>query len=213
MIAQHNIDNLLCSIGVAASTLNRKVKDKDVGMIYHGLCRLFSTTLMTHRKKLGGRYHLIVRALQSLIRCLFLPYANVEATPSDMARSENDHPLDENHAAAYARLLTTLCDPTVSSVTHSKQSSRQELNDETKKARSIAGQHVQYLVGEYCECQLKGRLSPEMKAALNPGLYAVFAIMPQEVMRNLNAAMGSPNRAIFKTLYEDYKRLGQWNGT
>jgi len=164
--------------------------------------------LLLHRKKLGGRYHLIIGALQSLLRCLFVPYANSETRLMEPGQSKKDLHLDADHAAAFARILTTLCDPTLSSVSRSKHSSRDELNDETKKARSIAGQHLQYVIEEYCECQLTGRLSAEMKAALTPGLYAVFAVMPQDVMRNLNAAMTSSSRSMFKALYDEYKRFG-----
>lgn len=182
---------------------------KYIGTLYHVLCRLFSTVLLLHRIKLGGRYHLIVRALQRLLRCLFVPYAQSETQSTDPGKVKDDLHLDANHAAAFARILAALCDPTLSSVSRSKHSSRDELNDETKKARSIAGQHLQYLIEEYCECQLAGKLSAEMKAALNPGLYAVFAVMPQDVMRNLNAAMTSSSRSIFKALYDEYKRSGQ----
>lgn len=165
--------------------------------------------LLLHRKKLGGRYHLIVRALQSLLRCLFVSYTKSETQSNDPEQSRKDLHLNADHAAVFARILTALCDPTLSSISRSKHSSRDELNDERKKARSIAGQHLQYLIEEYCECQLTGRLSAEMKAALNPGLYAVFATMPQDVMQNLNAAMTSSSRSIFKALYDEYKRFGQ----
>lgn len=188
--------------------MTRAAKAKYVGTLYHVLCRLFSTVLLLHRRKLGGRYHLIVRALQSLLRCLFVPYSKPETQSKDPEQSKKDLHLDAEHAAAFARILTTLCDPTLSSVSRSKRSSRDELNDELKKARSIAGQHLQYLIEEFCECQLAGRLSAEMKAALNPGLYAVFAVMPQEVMRNVNAAMTSSSRSMFKALYDEYKRFG-----
>ena len=101
-----------------------------------------------------------------------------------------------------------LCSPTVSAVSHSRNSRQQELNDETKKARSIAGQHLQYLIMEYCSCQLKGRLLPEVKTALNPGIWAVLDVVQQEVMRTMNAAMDPASRSIFKALYEDYRRVG-----
>lgn len=81
-----------------------------------------------------------------------------------------------------------------------------ELNDETKKARSIAGQYLQYLIEKYCAYHLKARLEPEVKAALEPGLYAVLGVMNQEVMRTTNAAMKESERAIWKALYEDWKR-------
>ncbi len=105
-----------------------------------------------------------------------------------------------------------ICDPTVSSVRRSRNRSRLELNDETKKARSIAGQHLPYLMMEFCGCQLTGRLLPGMRAALNAGLYAVLGVVPAEMMRTMNAAMDSSSRSVFKALYNDYRRTGKWDG-
>ena len=175
-------------------------------MTFTGLCRIFGTILTILRTKIGGRYHLLICALQSLLRCLFIPFTTT--TPSHEAPSA----FTEIHAAAYARVLTTLCGPTVSSVTRSRYRSRPELNDETKKAKDIAGQHLPYVIMEYCDCQLKGRLLPDMKMALNQGLYAVLAVMSQEAMRTMNEAMNESARAIWKTLYEDYRRFGRNGG-
>ena len=175
-------------------------------MIFTGLCRIFGTILTILRTKIGGRYHLVIRVLQSLLHCLFIPFTTIDSS------YEAPTSFTETHATAYARALTTLCDPTVSSVTRSKYRSRPELNDETKKAKDIAGQHIPYLIMEYCDCQLKGRLSPEMKTALNPGLYAVLAVMSQEVMRTMNDAMDESARAVWKALYEDYRRFGRNGG-
>ena len=161
-----------------------------------------------HRKKLGGRYHLIVPALQGLLRLLFVPYAANSAALGQ--RSAGVVSLGVTHAAAYARLLTMLCSPTVSAVSRPRNhNSRQELNDETKKARSIAGQHLPYIIMVYCTSQLKGRLLPEAKAVLIPGLHAVLDVMQPEVMRTMNAAMDSASRSIFKVLYEEYGRFSR----
>ena len=209
-LSQWNIDNTLTVIAVVSSRSAYESQVKHAGMIYLGLCRLFGTLLAVHREKLGGRYHLIVPALQGLLRSLFIPYATAPA-PNGPRRPTTDHAsVGEPHAAAYARLLTMLCSPTVSAVTRSRnhRNTRQSLNDETKKACSIAGQHLPYLIMEYCACQLKGRLPPEVKAALNPGLWAVLDVVQQEAMRTMNAAMDSSCRSIFKALYEEYRRLG-----
>ena len=203
-MSQHHIDSIVSSIAVVASDMKQKFGDKQA-VVYTELCNLFQVTLITHRKKLGGRYHLIVRALQDLLRCLFIPYTDTENNLSKASRED----LDVSHATIYARLLTTLCDPTVSAVSRHRHRPGEGLNDATQKARSIAGQHVQYVVEEYCVCQLSGRLLPEMRSALNPGLYAMLAVIPQEVMRNLNGAMSSSSRSIFRASYEDYKRRGR----
>jgi len=120
--------------------------------------------------------------------------------------------LEAEHATAFARLLSSICDPSVSAVTRSKNRVRQELNDDTKKARSIAGQHLQYLIMEFCQCQLHGRMDPEVRRALNPGLYAIFDAMSQDVMRTVNSALDAPGRAIFRIVYDDYRRFGRWHG-
>ena len=61
---------------------------------------------------------------------------------------------------------------------------------------------------EYCSCQLKERLLPEVKQAMRPGIWAMLEVVPQEVMRTMNAAMDGASRSIFKALYEEYRRLG-----
>jgi nucleolar pre-ribosomal-associated protein 2 len=175
-------------------------------VIFSSLCQLFHRLLVVHRTKLGGRYHLILPALQSLLRCLFISYRKNEGSIRTMSES---YALDEAHAAAYGRLLTTICHPTASAVRRPRKRSQPALNDDTKKARSIAGQHLQYLMMEYCACQLHGRLKPEMKAALTPGLHAVFDVMSPDVMRTIHAAMGSSSQSIFKALYEEYRRSGR----
>lgn len=200
------MDNLISAISVRASKLEASIKEKHSGMLYIGLCRLFGTILAAHRAKIGGRYHLVVLALQGLLRCLFVPYTNHEPNGEEISA------FGVAHTVAYARILTSICDPTVSSVTRSKRRSGLELNDATKKARSIAGQHLPYLMMEYCSCQLKGRLTPEMKTTLNPGLDAVLGILSPEMMRTMNAAMDSSSRSVFKALYEEYRRIGRWDG-
>ena len=205
VISQWHIDELLAAITVKASNLAIQTENNS-GWLYIGLCRLFGTILAVHRAKIGGRYHLVVLTLQALLRCLFIPYKNSEAVENESSV------FGEPHAAAYGRILNMICDPTVSSVTRSRNRSRLELNDETKKARGIAGQHLPYLIMEFCGCQLTGRLLPGMRAALNPGLYAALAVISPDIMQTMNAAMDSSSRSVFKALYDDYRRFGKWNG-
>lgn len=206
IITQFHIDTLLSSVKLRSTRLESQIEDKHSAMQYRGLCRLFSSILTMHRPKIGGRYHIVLPALQALLRCLFIPYSK---SPSSSGPSSA---FGESDAAAYARLLSTLCDPTVSAVTRAKKRSRTELNDATKKARSIAGQHLPSLIMEYCRCQLKGKLTPETRAALNPGLWVILGVMRPEVMRTMNTAMDSSSRSAFKVLYDDWKRFGRWEG-
>ncbi|MCJ1462635.1 hypothetical protein MMC07_001237 [Pseudocyphellaria aurata] len=205
-ISQWHIDSLLAAIAIVSARLVGTNDEQSTGVTYLGLCRMFSLILAMHRVKLGGRYHLVVPALQGLLRCLFALYPTASAT---WTTREHVSGVGAAHAAAYARLLTTICDPTVSAVTRSSKASRRGLTDDTKKARSTAGQHLQYVVMEYCHCQLTGRLQPEMKACLAAGLYAILDVMSHEVMRTMNEAMDSSCRSIFKALYEEHGRVGK----
>lgn len=55
-------------------------------------------------------------------------------------------------------------------------------------------------------------MDPEVRRVLNPGLYAIFDAMSLEVMRTVNSALDAPDRAIFKMVYDDYRRFGRWQG-
>lgn len=208
--------------------------------------------LISHRLKLGGRYHLILPALQGLLRCLFSPYPSL---PNNSTRKLSSSSLSSAsspwtsktsiisfpHASLYSRLLTILCSPTVSAVTARPRSFHSSfshsLNDETKKARSIAGQHLQYLIMEYCTCQLWGHLTTTtlgttttaagiigddddgeknnkggmmMREKLMPGIFAVMDVMSAEVKRTVNTRLDASGRSIFKGLYEKWGR--EWRG-
>ncbi|KAL8714500.1 MAG: hypothetical protein Q9225_006548, partial [Loekoesia sp. 1 TL-2023] len=136
---------------------------KQNGLHYLALCRLFSTILAFHRKRLGGRYHLILPALQSLLRPLFIPFTTTKSYTHTPSPTDNSSPYTATHASAYSRLLLQLADPPLASLTphHRSRKENLNLNDATKTAKSITGQYLHYLVMTYCECQLKGRLEKE----------------------------------------------------
>lgn len=218
---QYAVDDLLSTLTILTSHHAPTFESMPINgpsAIYQRLCSLTSVLLTRFRKRLGGRYHLLLPVLQGLLRCLFRPLPIPTTSKQPQIRrhqppwltTSEAEPLTPKSATEYTRLLTSLCNPTTTSVKHSRRASA-GLTDETKKAKSISGQYMQYLVMEYAQCQLQGHLPPEVKAALMPGLYAVLDAMSRDLMRATNAAMDSSSRAIFKGLYEDYQRFGRWN--
>ncbi|KAL8960512.1 MAG: hypothetical protein Q9193_002795, partial [Seirophora villosa] len=178
-ITQYNIDQIMAVVTTCASRRSSQCTLKQTSLQYLALCRLFSTILAFHRKRLGGRYHVIIPALQSLLRPLFIPFTS-------SANSTNSNLFTAAHASAYSRILHQLADPSLPSLTphHSRRNQdRHNLNDATKTAKSIAGQYLHYLVMTYCECQLKGRLEKEVREKLKTGLWVVLDVIPQEQMR------------------------------
>jgi nucleolar pre-ribosomal-associated protein 2 len=170
------------------------------------------------RLKVGGRFHLVVHAMQRLLACLFArsrkrTRANRASPPNSLLQPFWLAPLQPSHASHYTRLLTSLCDPTMTAVLRPAQAgaSRDALTDQTKKAKRIAGQYLQYVIMEYAQCSLRGSLTPEVKTAIMPGLYATLDVMSRESMRALNAALDVSGRAVFRSLYEDYVKFGKWD--
>ena len=153
------------------------------------------------------------------MKCLFTPYPTKDSIED--SASEQPYPtIGKANAQAFTRLLTALCDPSPSAVTRSSKgrSSREQLNDETKRAKHLAGQYMQYLIMTYCECQLNGQLVEDnddtegMKQALEPGLWAALGCMSPNIMRAMSAALDGSARVIWKKLYDDWKEFGQWKG-
>lgn len=214
-LTQCNIDSILASIASTSSKTGPQISPTYAPTIFTRLCRLMGVVLSLQRLKIGGRFHLVVNAMQRLLGCLFARsrkrgrsarFQTTLSQPFWLA------PLEASHATYYTRLLTSLCDPTVSAVLRPQPgSSREALTDQTKKAKRIAGQYLQYVVMEYAQCSLRGSLSPEVKAAVMPGLYAALDVMSRESMRALNAALDVSGRAVFKSLYDDYVKFGKWN--
>jgi nucleolar pre-ribosomal-associated protein 2 len=216
-IAQWNIDSLLAAIAVCASRAGPRINPEYAATIYVRLCKLMGVLLGLHRQKLGGRFHLILPAMQRLLNCLFArSKKRSRSMLSAKGHTQQPYwlaPLQASHAVHFTRLLTSLCDPTVSAVSRPTQSggSREALTDQTKKAKRIAGQYLQYLIMEYAQSSLRGSLVPEVKAAILPGFYAVLDVMSRDTMRAMNAGLDVSGRAIFKGLYDDYVKFGKWN--
>ncbi|KAJ5901945.1 hypothetical protein N7495_002473 [Penicillium taxi] len=214
-LAQCNIDTILAATALAASKAGPQLSPEYAPTIFTRLCRLAGLVFGLQRVKIGGRHHLVVTVMKRLLNCLFVPSRKRSRAARATASLSSPFwigPLDASHTSSYTRLLTTLSDPTVSAVIRSQSNqSRGALIDETKRAKRIAGQYLQNIIMHYAQNSLRASLSPEVKAALMPGLYAAMDVMTRESLRALNAALDISGRAVFKSLYDDYVRFGKWN--
>lgn len=212
------MEYLLSRIVSVTAPAGPPTSGKFAGLIFQHLCKLFGAILMVYRVKLRGRSHLVVQLMTALLHLLFVPDVRASNPRSIKARprppwlsGKGSNHLGVSEATAYARLLTTLCDPSVSAVATGGHRKQQQLTPATDKARRQIGQHLPYLLMEYAQCQLHSRLLPGVKEALLPGLYAVFEVTSKEMLRMINAGMDASSRAVFKALYEEYRRFGRWD--
>ena len=183
------------------------------------LVRLLSIIFQNHRTKIGGRWHFVVDALKGILRCLFRPYPNLPTKdaiqqPQWIIQGSNDSGcLHTRNVDAFSRLLSAICDPSYTAL-RSKATptthGRLGLNDASKAARAISGQHMQDFITEFFSLQLRGYILH--RDAIMPGMYAVFDAMGQDVLRGLNEGLDGQTRVMFKSAYDDWKRFGKWKG-
>lgn len=214
-MTQWNIDNTLGSITIMCSRNGPALNPKRAGTIYLHLCHLMQAILTSHRLKLQGHFHLVVQVIQTLLRCLFtpLPHSTTKTTkflaPPPWLSSPK-HQLTAKHAEAYTRLITMICDPTVSSVTRSNHNS---LTSATAKAKGMAAQHMQFALTTYVKLQLEMRMLRELRERMIPGLYAILDTTTPEMRRMINDGLDASGRAVFVGLFRDYMKFGKWKGT
>ncbi|TVY34122.1 Nucleolar pre-ribosomal-associated protein [Lachnellula occidentalis] len=214
-MSQWNIDSTLGSITIICSRNGPTLPSNHSGAVYIHLCRLLQAVLTSHRLKIQGHFHLVVQVMQTLLRCLFLslPHSTTKTTkflaPPPWLTSSK-HQLGAKHAEAFTRLVTSICDPSVSSVTRSQHNT---LTSATDKAKRMAAQHMQFVLTTYIKLQLEMRMLPEIREKMVPGLYAIFNTTSPEMRRMISESLDASGRAVFGTLFRDYQRFGKWKGS
>lgn len=172
---------------------------------YESLCHLVEVILKRHRVRLEGHFHLLITALQSLLRLLIVPSPSTTPSPST-----SNLDLRGGQAKLFARLLTLVCEPSVASVTRGQQPGL--LDSATDAAKRSAGQHMYLVLISYIKLQLEHVVPHAVREALQPGVYSVLDITTQEGRRILNEAVDGSGRAVFKEIYRRYVKFGKWSG-
>lgn len=232
VVNQSTLDQLLAAICTLTTSTTKSVDESNKASspaaadMYARICEVLGVVLGRHRRRISDRYHLLVPVMSCLLRCLFWPGTNMiqRSSARDVAHTINmfgqalpgwltssEEALPSTSADQLARLLSSVCNPTVSAARTSRKRGHNELNDETKRARQLAGQHMLYLITEYARCSLDGQIDPLVKEHLMPGLYSVMDAIDKELMRALNSGMDPSSRAIFKVLYDSWTAHGKWD--
>ena len=221
------METLLSTLTLLLSPQSPQLPPSSSARIYIHVSSLTTTAISLHRTKLRGRFHLLSPLLQALLSCLFTPEQSQQHYRSSLSTSKTyerlppwldpkrSKPLPVSAGTSFARVMTTLCSPSVSSATAHRSKSRTAaapLVDETAKARAYAGQYVAGVVQRYCTEQLRGRLAPGVRAEVMPGLWAALEVMERDAMRAMSAGLGSSERAIWKTLWDDWRRRKRGQG-
>lgn len=157
-------------------------------------CKVVEVIIKKHRLRLEGHYHILLSALQPLLRNLI-----------QSQRSGQDI-----KATAFTRLITLVCEPTVGAV--SRNQNNNALDSATAKAKRTAGRHMHLVLMQYVKLQLETDMSRPVREALQPGMYSIFGILEDDARKILNDAMDASGRAILREMYKQYRNFGKWKG-
>jgi nucleolar pre-ribosomal-associated protein 2 len=210
LVNQYGIDTLLKALTTILSPRPGRFRaDKhQSGFIYQRLCQTTTNILLLHRKRTGGRFHLLVPLLQNFLSCLFTPHSgSTSSLPPWIHGSAST--LTTSHATFYTRILTTLSSPTSSSTALKWHNTAPNLVDEIKKAKLYAGQYVPYILMHYCSLQLSGSIGVEVRDALKSGIWSLMDVVDMEGMRGMNAGMGRDERVMWGSLYVEWNKYGR----
>ncbi|KAI1742129.1 hypothetical protein F4680DRAFT_412981 [Xylaria scruposa] len=211
---QYNIESTLTTVVEVCSARGPKIQgSKAAGEIFATLFKLVSLIIKRHRLRLNGHFHILLKTLRVLLTVLL---ADPSPTLSRRQSARSRHPpwltarLQPRHAERFARLLTLVCEPSAASVARSR--SRSELDSATDVAKRAAGQYMYLVLETYIKLQLEVEVSLEMRKALEVGVFSVLDITSEGCRKVLNESLDASGRAVFRTLFAEYRKFGKWKG-
>lgn len=208
---QWNTEVTLSTVSTICSNGLKVTEDAQASeKAYPWLCSLVEVIIKRHRHRLEGHFHLLITALQSLLRLLITPWPRTTAYSSAATASTPSAPDQQAQAARFSRLLTLTCEPSVASVTRGQGPGA--LDSAPDAAKKSAAQHMYLVLVLYVRLQLERPVPRPVRAALDPGVYSVLDITTPEGRRIINEAVDASGRAIFREMYKQYDRFGKWNG-
>ncbi|KAI0552875.1 Urb2/Npa2 family-domain-containing protein [Xylaria curta] len=212
-MTQYNIEATLTAVVEVCSAHGPKIKGSNAaGEIFAALFKLVALIIKRHRLRLSGHFHILLKTLRVLLTVLL-------ADPNSLSRRQSArsrHPpwlttrLQPRHGERFARLLTLICEPSAASVARSR--SRSELDSATDVAKRAAGQYMYLVLETYIKLQLEVEVSLEMRKALEVGVFSVLDITSEGCRKVLNESLDASGRAVFRTLFAEYRKFGKWKG-
>lgn len=183
------------------------------GSIYLHLGEVLDAIFASHRLKIAGRTHIIAQVLIRFLKPLFAPL-NTNKTWARISAPWLRNPenaLTAEHGEAFARLLTTLADPSASAVS---RGSRNPLVSATAKAKREAGAYLPLVLMAYVKLTLDMgvRMETGVREKVKPGWWACFDAMGTEGRKVMGESMDRAGRDVLRGLVEEWVKFGKWKG-
>ncbi|KAK1828412.1 nucleolar pre-ribosomal-associated protein 2 [Podospora conica] len=165
------------------------------------LCRLAEAVIKHHRIRLDGHFHILLAALQALLRRVVAP------------RPAGARAQQAAHARQFTGLVRLVCEPTDDATARSHAGGGGgQLDSDKDEAKRYAGGYMYLVLMQYVKAQFEVAVPQGVTEALEPGMYAILDVTTPEGLRIMNDAMDPAGRAMFKSLYGKYQQFGKWSG-
>ncbi|KAJ8142041.1 hypothetical protein OY671_004795 [Metschnikowia pulcherrima] len=183
------------SVELALSTAHMLAHEIDYGAdsekVYLAVVKLVSYVVLFRRYRLLSRHHLVLKVFSDLM----LPISDTGTLRGSSAG-----------AAAYARLLTNLCEPQI----HGPAKDADALTSRAAFFKSALRKHAHILLVNYIHTRLNNRFSGDVSDSMMPGIYSLFSLLSKDELSLVNKCLDESGKAYYQSLYSTYKNHGKW---
>jgi nucleolar pre-ribosomal-associated protein 2 len=178
--------------------------------LFSKLCVTIRLIVLVYAESLRGRMHLLVPVLKALLTCLFTIHPNSKPPkglkPPTWIQTKKVEREGSDMGKLYSRLLLTWTQPTMNAATLRPMHTADYLVDRTRVMRERVAGFVPEVLAHFCRMHLVGSLAPDARAALLPGVWACIGAVTMERLRVMNADLGTDERAIWRSLWVEFRR-------
>lgn len=182
-----------------------------------------------HRRRVrGGRYHLVVAALQCLLHCIYKQKLPGERKTSDkvvhppwlLPISHRNGKTDigptktsattRKRVEGFNRLVTAFCEPSASSVRD--QPGKKNNHSLVHSVRDREKREVASCVGGLLGEILKGGLEGGFDGDITVIVGAIFGTLGPDGVKTFAKTVDRESRAMLRELWDEYNRIGGGSG-
>lgn len=192
LFSQYCIEMLLpFCLKTLAFIVNHESTD-EINEGFINIIEVIDHILLVHRFKFSNRHHLFNSVLCQILEIIAI----------------HDGTLCANSADAVARLITNYCEPY--NVSNAQNGQKNNLSSKISLIKQSIRKNVLVVLTKYIQLSITTQFSLNIKKSLQPGIHAIFDILSQNELNQLNAFLDTPGKQYFKALYLQYKKVGKW---
>lgn len=176
----------LCNYVIASPIFGANVK------MYEAVTGILSNLALFHRYRFSARFHLLNNTMTSLMQKL--------------SKNEQFYSSTEA-AAAYLRLMVTLCEPQV----HLTTKTSNHLTSQAQIFKTAFRKHAHVLLLNFVSIHILNPFTGEVYEKVMVGIQSLFELLTSEEIKLVRNSLDSVGRTYLLTLYSNLKANSHWS--